>query len=1123
MKQLLFLLAFFLFSISCNVTKNRPIEELPDGNNDRIEKEIFSGSSQDPKYWMGKVTVVNTDFNENPLLYVFPGLQSQAFVGWFEFERDTMAFYNAVTRQNLEDPNTAQEGRPQLINSWPIEHSQVRLKEIDGWTINQEEENRYIPWDQKTHFRVKWDQAIVSESATFPQVSLAELLCWRKIDSHLIDQSRELTNDYISFVVAISYERDPKCANPRQITQGDYTFSIHYKYSFMRVGDPRIQKSDDGYTPYVYEGGEQDPLNQKYGYFQTIRPVIAEDNRDKNMFLMNRWHPNKKHTFYFSKNYPEEYKAPAHGVICAVNKLFARHSLNNYPLNGTCGQDGIALPSEGETCTKGICFELKENTGQQLGDIRYSFFHVLSSKMGGLAGYGPSDTHPATGEITGANVMISVYSFDFWLNVIQERLERDQEHKNKISQSKWETSPLFLRMKNTLQELDHAHWTRSSKNIDHNSKIRADFEYLLSQFTFGDPLRSRFTASAREINSGEQALQRLSLLLDQFAPDALEEITSATGKELASIQDDKSINAFEGEEKSAQSLKKSRSHPLFNDANTVIYPLQPLLAQAGGLLAGGLSKEEVKQRIFFQLITHEFGHVLNLRHNFYGSLDSSHWMRDEQGHVERHSSSVMDYLRLKDEASAPLKAVFGAYDEAALVYAYSGGAKDMAKEKGDSYLFCTDHHEALNFLCNKFDEGETPSQVMQSLIENYEENWFISNFRMGRAFWSSNGYPRFIFNQLLDIKRALMMWEGVFKKRDLIAQTLYQSPHKAYQEEDVNFIFQKIGQDIHRALTLSIAFYYSVIKMSNDERSWRSQYDNPSGSLEQIGILWDKIFSMFFLLGDQGFVYNPNDVNDNASYLTYSVNEESLDMINYIIQDLLVKRPDMMPNFIELGRVLYAQNASNFYNVKDNSSLLDKIGVQCYTPAGLESRFNLTEHSFPLMHNKTLSAEEGEYLVPTDQSAFTFPLKKLFPYMTDPYFRSAYNDGLTYSIANGGNFDSYNEQLGGILHGNSYYVASSEKNAYAFAIVNRLKEIYMSPITTEDAQKTNQHLAKKDLRTMYNLYHYFLNGAMPEGCIQADNRQLINLNPTQEPEEPTPLPPSYKISPIGNGNATQAP
>ena len=381
-------------------------------------KETFSGTSKKPKYWMYKVTVVDTSFGDDAW-WVFEGLQSETKVGYFEFTRDKLKFNNIVTRQTLEKPDTASQGVHELINEWDIKHSEYRLAEVDGYTTNREEENKYINWDQKRFFTVDWSKADISEANTFPWFDFSYTKdCWKKQASYVIDSSREIKRNYINFIVAVDYEQKPFCSldsfNLKRWSQGNFVTTVHYKYSFKKVDDPRLK--NESYTPYVYTG-EQDPLLKKYGYFRTVRPAIAEDKRDKNIFYMNRWNPNKKHIFYFSADYPEKYKDIAHGVICHTNKLLAQHKLNDYPVDGKCKEDGSVLPDLEEACSKGICFELRDNTGQEFGDIRYSFFHMLQTDIP-VFGYGPSDAHPATGEIISGNVITSIHLLDFYLKYL---------------------------------------------------------------------------------------------------------------------------------------------------------------------------------------------------------------------------------------------------------------------------------------------------------------------------------------------------------------------------------------------------------------------------------------------------------------------------------------------------------------------------------------------------------------------------------------------------------------------------------------------------------------------------------------------------------------------------------
>ena len=288
------------------------------------------------------------------------------------------------------------------------------------------------------------------------------------------------------------------------------------------------------------------------------------------------------------------------------------------------------------------------------------------------------------------------------------------------------------------------------------------------------------------------------------------------------------------------------------------------------MLNYGANSNEIKKRILFQLISHEFGHVLNLRHNFYGSFDARHW---PSGKNVLKSSSVMDYINQKDEAIAPLKALYGPYDEAALVYAYSGGKKDLSKERKTHYLFCTDHHEPLNFLCNSFDQGQTPSQVMMSLIENYEESYLVRNLRADRAYWNTSAYPIDMLITMLNIKQALMMWKTAFNQNDIL--NLLDQSAKSYTSSDRQSISIQVQEDIKQAIKLGFAFYHSVLQLSKTEdeddennRHWRPYTSNESGTVKRIGTFWDKFFALDFLMGDDNIVYNPNYPLDYASYLT---------------------------------------------------------------------------------------------------------------------------------------------------------------------------------------------------------------------------------------------------------------
>lgn len=1019
-KHILFISILLLTSllISCEWVKELPILKVPDGNKDRMLKRVLiSDENNQQKYWISKVTVVKTSFGSSggfPLS--FQGIQSTAKLGYFEFTRNKLKFNNAVTRQSLESLEIASQGIDELINEWDIKHSSFRLAEVDGYTTNREEENNYIPWHEKEYFTVDWSKADISEANTFPYLAYAsKRTCWKKKTASIIDSSREITEDYIGFTIAIEYEQEPACSNLQRHNMGNYTHTVHYKYSFKRVPNPYLE--DQNYTPYIY-AGEEDPLLKKYGYFRTVRPIIAEDNRDKNIFYMDRWNPNKKHIFYFTKDYPDEYKDIAHGVICHTNKLFAKHNLNNYPLNGKCKEDGSVLAEEGETCSTGICFELRENTGQEFGDIRYSFFHMLSS-AGGILGYGPHDTHPATGEIISGNIVVSTHLLDFFLKyLVNDKHLRDQ--------TKYENSSLFERMRQSLESIgedNHEQWTHTSELIDKDSEIRPDFEYLVSQLTFGHPGYSQFTNS-RTNNPTAQ----LDFHFDEelLIPNMPKNIIEKTQSIIESANQDLAQQQFQ------------------HESNATIYPLEPVISQIPKMLSNGMTAEEAKRRILFNLMTHEFGHVLNLRHNFYGSVDTRHW---HEGHEDEtlKTSSVMDYLDIQDEVAGPPRALFGSYDEAALVYAYSGGEKDLSIENNTQYLFCTDHHVSLNFLCNRWDQGSTPSEIIMSLIEGYEENYFLRNLRIDRAYWDTRNYPYQIFRIMFDMKRPLLMWQTAFND-GTISEVLSRSKVN-YTEDDINKISNHIQKDIKQAIKLSVAFYNGVLQISSADRDWKDSYNDSSGAIEKIGIAWDKIFAMLFLMGDGGFYYNPNYYLGNASYLTYIDDLGFRQLIEETMENTLTVRVDMSPLFIGFGRLLYAENASNYYNINAHGDLLERIAVRCYTPKGLQDRFGIDPYNYQANENSP----------PDFLDTALVSMEDYVDKITDPYYRGT------------------NEQLGITFFDGNYYVASSHLNKYSFSIIKRMKTVIHS-------YGGSLRLAKQDVYDVFSLYHLKKKGFIPTSC-----------------------------------------
>ena len=1031
-----FFIVFTLLSLSAcdwfRLAQERPIQKIPDGNKDIMEKALFSGSPDNPKYWLSRMTVVKKTFDGGDLGFVFPGLQGNVKAGYFQFERDQMIFCNRVSRKFLENEKTGRQVLCDKVYNWDIEHFATRLTEADGWTTNREEEDNYIPWDEKAFFKTKLNQTDLNS-----EISFLISPCWNLEKASLEDKSRVIEEDYISFIVKATYKLKGKCVNKKRANDQNFTATADYKYSFKRVSDPL--KPSPHYTPYQFTD-ENDPLRDKYGYFLTVRPDFQSDRRDRNILYMNRWNPHKKHTFYFTKDYPEEYKYIAHGVICNTNKLFAKYGLNNYPLTGSCSKDGSVLPKKGETCSTGICFELKDNSGQELGDIRYSFFHMTDTPIRPL-GYGPSNANPATGEIVNGTVVAGTRFLDYSIERALELIENEK--------TRYETSPVLTSVTQTLNIVspnpiseqshlsDRDIWTETSIPLSQNRKL---FNEFVSFFHFSNPNSSRFT-SAHLSNPGLNSPNLKDMLLSPL--EKLEK-----NSHLSQLSNDLDFfktsfaNLFESEEQDFTNLIGNEMGLLepsldFSDPTQgTFFPIEFVEPSILSMAKIGMSKKEIKEKILFSLMSHEFGHVLNLRHNFYGSVDSEHY------HEHVNTSSVMDYLKIKDERTAPDSAFFGPYDTAALIYAYSDGQIDLSEDQESNYLFCTDEDIGLNFLCQRFDSGSTVSEVTQDLIETYDELYTFRNFRDNRAYWGDRSYIYYIFRTMYSIKRPLGLLD-LFETRKT-EMSSFASPEE----------IEILEKDIKQAVKLSLSFYNSIIQLGFLERDWFNKYNPVSGSLESIGVFYDKIISTLFLMNDMAISENPNDPVFFTSYLPYVNDPDLKDIIKIVMENTLTQRVDNVPGFTSLAQIWYAQNSSNYFNKRKYPESLEKIGVRCYTENGLKERFKIDV--------KDKETKELETL---------FSLKIIPEFLEDSYYRHLL------STEPFNNLDQGHLRLGVIYRNGKYYTSLSEINAYSFSMIENLLQDPSDPVERRDTEEN-----------IYSLYLFYNSlKETPVSSIECDN------------------------------------
>lgn len=957
-----------IVSLACLAAcaRKRPVERVYDFDENRWQKSVFLDNPGNP--WLGKVTIVK---ESNIAAFSFAGLQSQAMAGYWQITKDKLKFVSAVNQ------GSGSVGLDSIINQWSVTHSDYQLQKVGGRVTNVEVENNEIPWSEKRYIKVNWDEADISERVTFLG-GINDSACWIKKDVSVVEGSQAVSAEHIGFTVSVDYELNlsrPRCVSIRRGVLGALTHTVQYKYSFR----PIVQSD---YKPYVYTG-ENDPLFRKYGYFSTVVQLVGEFNQIENKFLMNRWDPTKTHIFYFDKEFPEEFKSiftdPNFGIFAVTNKLFEDNGLSTR-------------------------FEVRENDGtKEFGDIRYSFIKAIDDVgLNAPLGYGPSDVNPFTGEILAANLLLWTGELEYIVKIISDQVSRYQDAKDKSS--------IFREMKQFLGE-DIDSWTASKGPLVDGSAVQEYFNLLLPDYTFGGAGSVFSRGAEAEYFNGLEASVTSTYMTEQAR---------------------ESFIPFAEQAQNIRAEALEQVGEVYHSANSTVYRLDEAVGGVADLLIEGISGDEIIRKILYKVAIHEFGHNLNLRHNFYGSVDKKNFkpdVLDSKGVARPQiTSSVMEYLPLKDRIF--YNQGWESYDEAALLYAYSSGKKDISTEQATNFLYCTDEHVWFNAMCNRWDKGASPSEIVMAMISSYDDRYWINNFRAGRALWNAGGYPFSIFFNIFELKKFVKLYEHTFKADD-VALKLGSIAELALS--DINAISSAVSRDMKQAILILSAFMGSVIKQNITDRPYTDQYDNWTGSLERLGIFYDKIFAAQFLLGDEGFLYDPNKGITPSTVLSLQGDADIGTTLTKIVEESVLNPGPMYYGYDQFVRAIYGQNAAYWRDNGGFSGPITQMRVACYQPESLERLFGIADvNSF---------SQSGE---PPSKLVSGVVNLNLLSSVTDPYFSTG-STAVAVLLVNG-----------------KYYVASREQNKVSFDIINR-------------------GLASDSIQ-LYNLYTLLTEGRIPD-CI----------------------------------------
>jgi hypothetical protein len=1032
MRHLILILSSFVLIAGC--AKNRGIEPLRyDEKKDWLAKNDFTGAGAERDIYCTKITAVK---NSNDGGFIFSGNQSDMRCGYFDFTEDKMQFKS--TQGPYKGRDNAASATP-IILQWPVTHHQNQLNTVDGKTVNKEIDDDRLKFNEKNFFVIDFASPDISEQDSFT----GDSKCWTVKSRRRVDGSVDVQPGYISFLVEVVYNREcPTSWEP--LHNGFTNYTVQYRYSFKKW------EASTTYKPFAYEG-ELDPNMRKFGYFQSIKEELnPKDGRMKNIFFINRWDPTKTHHFFFTKNTPDEYKYIFVDIFKKTNEIFEKANLKTR-------------------------FEIHENTDidgkeKNLGDLRYSFINIVEeADPSAPLGYGPSDADPFTGEIISANLNI-------WTSSLKDYIRRIKKSSARVP-TKWQDSDLYVKMSEFLK-MTPDQWGTAWESSD---KRAIFLQHMTQETTYGYPGFNAFTLTPNlasveafvdkptpfnKMAGGVKAQNIFTMDKSLFADKSqwVKELYNVKEKDSKFTVQPSLTNFTPLEQRAVFNLLKSGTTTsgdmagaeMLSQLSTEIekHDKDTLAAIKGnirghcvmdveGALGGmdpqiieGFTNEEIAHNIVYRTAIHEFGHNLNLRHNFYGSVDHNNFPEpsvpkmkvDDKGQLVQSvgadgkpelwptvSSTVMDYLRLQDDYFT--ERGWEPYDVAAIRYAYSGGKLD----DGKLYLFCTDEATATNALCNKFDRGWTPSQVAMSFIDAYEDGYYTRNYRDGRAYWNTGAYMSGIVGTMRELKEFLPMWRAAFYETNMREQL----KKKGFGKDESEQMITEMNREIKKAIKLTLAFYQSVLQQSNVDKPYRSEYDLGTGALQRMGIGTDKLVAMYFMAGDDALFYNPNRVMLNASYMSYMYDPDFAVMLEQIQENIVTQRVDMEPWFISFGRDLFAKSAMDYSN-RDDQTMINKIKVKRYAAHEIRSYFD-----YDLADAGNAAKTANLVTLKTSQ---------------DADFKAG-------------------EQVALIRSNTNYYVFSKQQNPFAFDIYKNIK-------SAEDAQSSATE-GQLDLQELYYIYTFY--------------------------------------------------
>ncbi len=800
------LLAISSIMISC--TKEVPYKQVYKEN-----VEAKSTLSPDDEY----LFVASSDLSNNDdagLSSALPFWQGTEKVVKFRFTENTLQVVESGDDARIAKDNTLNN---RVLLEIPIKHVQYRCAEDRyGKCTNKEEENSELNWTKKANFIPDFNSMKTTGMSVLP-VEMQQLYgfsCFNETSSRFLNY--ELKDGSLNIQIEKVFRGTPACLGTQMYSINsvdELQSQIIYHYSFnklSKVTSPNYKKID-------YPRADKDT----FGFFTSENRKYDVDlsrTQPNQKEWMNRWNPDRKEiVYYMSDNFNKpQYKSIKEATRTAFDRVNA-------------GLKAAGLEMR---------LVIKDPDHKQPGDARNSMIVMVEDPVsGGPLGYGPTVANPRTGEIISGRVAMYYGNFVQGVRYTYDEVVRELQNSGDIDLTKSYEKTKPTAATETVQ---------AAISDAMKAKLSADtYSRYMHAETVGYKVGNSYSNAKKGSTDIPQQgslvakanVKQNSAALRQQVHAQLKNMTKMSARYNARTSLKAAADENEGIQQNAavQTIDTLSAQSKYCNYPSELFPFSEYIKKAltGKLgknmkLWNDLSDSEKEQviaiimpEIWVPTLVHELGHNLGLRHNFQGSEDRLNFYTE--GELAKMGvkheipySSVMDY----GYSELNLLPTLGKYDIAALRFGYSrkvttetGATVDVPEtlaklqtEKKDlalrDFKYCSDESVDLSANCKRFDKGTTLTEIVNHLIESYQQRYYVRNFRNGRENFSKvqeGGYYSGRLDNFQYIRNFMEIYSSIKNQF-------------ALDDDSLDWTFDPELKDLKQAALISGRFFLNVMK-----------------------------------------------------------------------------------------------------------------------------------------------------------------------------------------------------------------------------------------------------------------------------------------------------------------------